>query len=257
MKYLKYIVPLVIIVIAIVLGVLSFLQCEDCKPKTYAHDFLIDITDDTRVNIPDPISVADGYPFQKNIFNGAVFRLKTISSIHFTEVHEVELKKGVAITGNEVTRVVEVNNFFESISENISSLLNNNGGTSHSVILKPLMEELDYLSKLEEVEEKALFVYSDLKEHSPDGALNLYQASTINTLFVSPDNIREKIEQQVTVPKQLDGIVVHFLYQSDVMEEVRTFEAMASILKELLEEHDAKVFIHSQLKMQSDGTYTN
>lgn len=249
MKYLKYIVPLVIIVIAIVLGVLSFLKCEDCHPKTYTHSFLIDITDDAKVNIPDPISVADGYPFQKNVFNGAIFRLKTISSINFSEIHEVSLQKGIALTSNEVTRVVEVNHFFESISENINSLLNNEGGTLHSIILKPLMEELAYLAHLD-VEQKALFVYSDLKEHSPDGGLNLYQAKTNEMLFTNPNKIRESIESQVEIPKDLDGVEIHFIYQSEAIEEVRTFEAMASILKALLEDNDAKVFIHSHFKTQ-------
>jgi hypothetical protein len=248
MKNLKYILPVVVIVIAIVLAVISYFKCEKCKPQTHIHSFLIDISDD-RVNIPDPISVADGYPFQDNVYHGGIFRLKTISSIHFSEVHEVSILKGDALTGNEVNRVLEVNQFFESIAENISSLQNNIGGTTHSIILKPLMEELEYL-RSHESDHKALFVYSDLKEHSIDGGLNLYQKSTVQTLYIDPSSIREQIEASTPIPEGLEGIEVHFLYQSNQLEDLRTFEAMAEILKYLFEEQGAQVFIHSNLKTE-------
>jgi hypothetical protein len=109
------------------------------------------------------------------------------------------------------------------------------------------MEELDHLATLE-VEHKAIFVYSDLKEHSPDGGLNLYIAKTLDELFKSPNDIRKIIEDQVQIPEDLKGIEVHFVYQSELVEEVRTFEAMASILKGLLEDKGASVFILSHFK---------
>lgn len=246
MKKLPIILIAVVISAAITFALIELLFCETCKPQTKAHFFLIDITENT-VNIPDPLSITENYKMEENIFNGAIYRLKKLSSIDYSQAHELRLNQTKPLLENESDRITEVNAFFSNITGTIELVQNTKTGTNHSSILQPVMNELELL-KATTADQKILYVYSDLRENPASKEINLYDKTALEKLQVKPSLITEQIENYIEIPKDLKGIEIHFIYKTDLFENAQVFESMAMILKVLLEEQGAIVFIHSKFK---------
>jgi len=92
-------------------------------------------------------------------------------------------------------------------------------------------------------EKKLLIVYSDLSENN--SVFNAYSLEDMKELQEDPEAVGNRISQQCTIPKNLDGITIIFVFQPRTREEDERFMDMVGMYHMVLEKRGAKIKIQA------------
>lgn len=145
-------------------------------PPTYTANFIfIDITDNKKNEeiLNDEqiqqIVKSSGWEVGGNIFNGAIFRLFTLSNLGQTKSKDLEMKIGTTGLNGQpsLARKRDVDNFVsKTLKPQIKTFANNlQVGKPESEIYINLCRQVSNLSKLK-ADKKNLIIYSDMLENS-------------------------------------------------------------------------------------------
>jgi hypothetical protein len=145
-------------------------------PPTHTANFIfIDITDNKKNEeiLNDEqiqqIVKSSGWEVGGNIFNGAIFRLFTLSNLGQTKSKDLEIKMGTTGLNGQpsLARKRDVDNFVsKTLNPQIKTFANNlQVGKPESEIYINLCRQVNNLSKLK-ADKKNLIIYSDMLENS-------------------------------------------------------------------------------------------
>ncbi|CAN5388241.1 hypothetical protein BH11BAC2_BH11BAC2_25760 [soil metagenome] len=212
------------------------------QTKESIVSLMVDITDSSLAK-PDPVSVMEQFNLLQSKFNGATFRMTSLSDVSVNPISQLVLRPASILLSNEISRDKEVKDFTDSVSKSISDAESNAKGRSNSSIYFPIVKELTQLSEIT-ANSKTLIVYSDLMENSSE--LSFYGINKSILLNEPVEKLTARFLEMSPLP-DLSNMVVYFIYQPENPEEDAAYKKISQVYQAMLSQKGALVHIQANL----------
>lgn len=156
-------------------GVYSFIGCIDEKQKYSINYIFVDITgDEENGNVLNEKHIeqfinSSGWGQGGNVYNGAQFRMFTLSNLNMTQSVDLEMKMGeTGLNGQPASaRQNDIKKFIQNqLTPEISTFVSEiKKGREESEVFSNLCKQLNNLSK-QAADKKNVIIYSDMLENS-------------------------------------------------------------------------------------------
>jgi hypothetical protein len=231
-----------IILILVSLTVIIFFACKSEAGKTREIVVIRDITD-SNLSQPDAEQILSLFKINDEKWDGASFRMLTLTEVSYNQVYEISLPQENEWLGNEFERNKKIEAFKHAITNEINKNDSQNIGRNQSSIYAPLARELNHLSR-NRADEKIIVIYSDLMENSP--TLSYYKPQTLEKLNTQPSTIQKTLES-IEPLTDLQGIQIHLIYQPQNTKEDTWYRTTSAFYKKLFESKNALTEISANL----------
>lgn len=227
---------------------LLFILSGCASQPTTEQCVIVDTTDPTHVRSLNIDAIIDAFPLQVDIWCGARYSLATVTDVLYNERVSIGIDPASPWTNSKKTRKQEVQEFYTEVESSLLELKEDTLGRPASSIWMTISYELHRLSTSNS-EERRLFVYSDLHEHTE--RFSLYRSKQLQLLEQKPDSVLSLLSQLQELPFNLDGIDVYLIWTPTAPESAERFHRMGMLYKSALEERGAKVHISGSLNLAS------
>lgn len=228
----------------IVLIALWFLSCNT-KPEPIPRiTFLFDLTDSmasiqelTSTEVKKAITIDE-----KNLmWEGRIVEICVLSDVRMGIKHKFTLPPSGSFNGNEVKRIEEIDIFLKSIIQEIEIIKRRPPTKDRSLIFEKLFFELVEIN----APGRTLFCFSDLHQNSEK--VSFYKKEDLKRLFNHDQKwFKKAFSNGLSIPN-LNGLVLHLIYNSKSQQEDEIFYQTSTMLKETLRPHNATVIISSSI----------
>ncbi len=147
------------------LVILGLSACKDLPISSHAIVVMYDRTSVETIETPSPDDIWKLWDKEQEPNDAVYFTYQNIGNTDFNKVIQLELPDHTDPFGNEVERKGNVTKFETEIVSLIEEQNKLIFEFQHSSIFRPLVKQLDALSK-KDVDNKMVLLYSDLEEHS-------------------------------------------------------------------------------------------
>jgi hypothetical protein len=179
------------------------------------------------------------YDFDKNKWNGGVFRYSEITQVSFNETEQVRIETENEWLSNRFRRDQKVKEFQKGVEDILTNAEQTKVGRNNSSVYFTIAAKLNELSQ-SKADKKYLLVFSDLIENEP--GLSFYRKSSLSELSNDSGSLKTVLENQMKLPS-LQRITVYLLYEpADPMKDEQ-YKIVSKFYKELFESKGARVEI--------------
>jgi hypothetical protein len=218
----------------------SIIGCNTPK-KQYKHIALHVVLDKTHThtNIPSIAQVKRICQFKNNIDATYTISFSFISALQFNPSYHFQLENDSVtqiLNSNNIPKYREarVKQFVQKLADTLSFITKetisyDNTKSNCFVAIAKTLNEI----AMQKATTKAVFVYSDLVEHS-----SILDAYHTNLSIAEIENLFEK---QKLLPISLHGITLYFFYQPTTQKEDTLYAKMFTVYKQLIEKRGGVV----------------
>jgi hypothetical protein len=169
--------------------------------------------------------------------------LNPIEEMHLADANTSEARNENGEMDNREQLVYSYCDAFRSAVGSLYKRFPVGGTLQHSECFATVAGELEYLAN-STASQRTLIVFSDLQENSD--AFSCYTQDGLKLLQTHPQKVAKLLQSRRSLPKNLTGVTVYFVYMPLTRDQDQRFNEMVSIYKSLLKERGARVVVQAQ-----------
>ncbi len=175
------------------------------------------------------------------MWEGRIVEICILSDVRLGTKYKFTLQPSGSFTGNEVKRMEEIDIFMKSINNEIERIKRKAPTKDRSLIFEKLFYELTERND----PSRTVYCFSDLHQNSEK--VSFYQKEDIKKLINHDKKwFKKAFSNGLSIPN-LNGLVLHLIYNSKSQQEDEIFYQTSTMLKEILKPCNATVIISSSI----------
>lgn len=216
-----------LLLLVVIAGLVS---CSPEKRTSEVYSVLYDTTDSLLAvpNAKDLWEFMDADNSNKEI----LIRYSELSDVDINAVEQLKrdrLESG--LLSNEIHEKRKTDAFKNQFQDFFNSKQSQQ--QSHSVIFKPILEELSFLSGLEDGTVKHCVVYTNLMENSD--WMSFYSSDDLLSLYHDTDKITKRYMEQVPSRTDFSGVSLHIIYKPTGYDDNRQYVKLRQVYQDVFD----------------------
>ncbi len=175
------------------------------------------------------------------MWEGRVVEICLLTDVRMGVKHKFTLPPSSSFNGNEVKRIEEVDVFMKSITKEIEIIKRRTPTKDRSLIFEKLFFEIAERND----PNRTVYCFSDLHQNSDK--VSFYRKDDLRRLFNHDQKwFKKAFSNGLSIPN-LNGLVLHLIYNSKSQQEDEIFYQTSTMIKETLRPYNATVVISSSI----------
>lgn len=209
------------------LVILGLTACQDLPTSSQAIVVMYDRTSVETIETPTSDDIWKLWDREEQPNDAVYFTYQNIGNTDFNKDIRVELTSHTDPYANEVERKGTVDQFASDVELLIEEQNQLVFEFQHSSIFRPLVKQLDALSK-KDVDNKTVLLYSDLEEHSE--YLSWYNHADKKLIQNDPEAAALKLTERLSIP-DLSGITLRIIHYPKTTEANTNFNTWIDLYR--------------------------
>ncbi|MFK7785537.1 MAG: hypothetical protein AB8B56_10495 [Crocinitomicaceae bacterium] len=209
------------------LVILGLSACQDLPTSSHAIVVMYDRTSLETIETPSPDDIWKLWNQEEEPNDGVYFAYQNIGNTDFNKDIRLELKSHTDPYANEVERKGAVDKFTNEVESLIDEQNQLVFEFQHSSIFRPLIKQLDALSK-KDIDNKTVLLYSDLEEHSE--YLSWYNKADKKLIQTDPEAAALKLTEGLSIP-DFRGVTLRIVHYPKTTEANTNFNTWIDLYR--------------------------
>lgn len=231
-----------ITIIAVIIIVIT-ISCSMSKNQQTTEVVVIRDITSPHLSMPEIEVIQSLYKLNVNKWQGAIFRLTSITDISYNKTYEARIEAENKWLENEFERRKKIKTFFDEIGRIINLSESHKYSRNKSSVYSNIAKELNKLSKSKS-HKKIILIYSDLAENTNE--MSFYKNKDLYLLKNNTEKLTEYFNS-ITPLLNLENIEVFLIYQPENSKQDDTYRLLSGYYKTLLENKGANVEITANI----------